>query len=239
MPDKRPFGISAFLRCKNEEEYIVASILSSYRIFDEIVVVLNNSTDNTRPLVEDLMTDHPKIKLLTWDYECAPAGPGYIEAVRRDPTRSLARYYNWCLEQTTYSHVCKWDGDMVAIPPFEEVRGLLASNDMIAIDGWDPLGKPTVNYEGRIFKYDPAHTKYADWDLYEILLHEYGSGARVEQKCYVHMKLVKREWVHRDWVNPNDFATTPYPPSGSGSIGRPAAPSLLQRVVGRVRRGIR
>ena len=55
------------MRCKNEEEYVVASILSIYRIFDEIVVVLNNSADRNivRP-VEDLASGHPKIRLLEY-----------------------------------------------------------------------------------------------------------------------------------------------------------------------------
>ena len=44
----RPIGLSAFVRCQNEEEYIVASLLSGYRVFDEILVILNHSTDRTR-----------------------------------------------------------------------------------------------------------------------------------------------------------------------------------------------
>ena len=48
----RPTGLSAFVRCKNEEEYVVASIMSIYRFVEEIVVVLNNSTDRTRELIE-------------------------------------------------------------------------------------------------------------------------------------------------------------------------------------------
>ena len=237
MPEKRPFGISAFLRCRNEEEYIVASILSVDRIFDEIVVVLNNSTDRTRELVEDLMTDHPKIKLLEYAGHCAPAGPGYREAVEKDPGRSLAKYYNWCLEQTTFSHVCKWDGDMIALPPFIEVRTLIESNDVVLIDGYDVLDLPTVNYEPRIFRYDPSHTRYVDWDLYEVLQYEYARPTRLEPRCYVHMKLVKREWIHRPWVSPNDFATTAYPAAGSGSVGAPLS-VRLRRILGSLRRSL-
>lgn len=226
----RPLGISAFLRCRNEEEYIIASVMSVYRIFDEIVVILNDSTDRTRELLEDLMTDHPKIRLLNYDFPCAPAGVGYLEAVEANPERSLARYYNWCLEQTRFSHACKWDGDMIALPPLEEVRGLIGSNDVIFIDGFDVLSQPTVNFEPRIFRYDPQHTRYADWDLYEVLMYEYAGFARLEPKCYLHMKLVKKEWIHREWVSPNDAATRPYPAPGSGSRGL----SLIERLRRRI-----
>lgn len=211
MSDSRPLGISAFVRCKNEEEYIVASLLSSYRVFDEIVVILNNSTDGTRALVEDLMTDHPRIRLTEYSQECAPAGPGYLAIVEQHPERSLAKYYNWCLEQTTFSHVCKWDGDMIALPNFGPVREMIANSDVIAFSGWDVLDEPTVDYESRIFRYDPAHTRYVDWDLYEVLQQEYTHVARFDPKCYLHMKLVKKEWVHRQWVSPNEFATSAYP----------------------------
>jgi glycosyltransferase involved in cell wall biosynthesis len=211
---RRP-GISAFVRCKNEEEYIVASLMSIHRIFDEIVVILNNSTDRTRELVTDLMTDHLKIRLVDYESECAPTGPGYLEAVRRSPQQSLARYYNWCLEQTTYSHVCKWDGDMVALPSIAESRAMIHSNDVVIFDGYDVLDQYTTDYEPRIFRYDPSRAKYVDWDLYEVLAHDYSRRARIDAKCYLHMKLVKRDWIHRAWVCPNEFAAGPVPAAGS------------------------
>jgi len=229
----RPLGISAFLRCKNEEEYIVASILSSYRVFDEVVVILNNSTDRTRELIEDLMTDHPKIRLLDYPNDCAPAGVGYLALVEQDPRRSLAAYYNWSLEQTRFSHVCKWDGDMIALPMFEQVRAMIAANDVIEFSGYDVLDRPTVDYESRIFRYDPAHTRYIDWDLYEVLKHDYPRVARFDPKCYLHMKLVKREWVHREWSSPNDLAVNPYPAPGSGTVNVPPM-RRLRSALGRV-----
>ena len=212
----RPLGLSAFVRCRNEEEYIVASITSAYRVFDEIVVVLNNSTDRTRELVRDLMTDHPKIRLLDYDADCAPAGVGYLALVAKNPGRSLAKYYNWCIEQTAYSHVCKWDGDMIALPTFERIRDFIAANDVVAFDGYDVLGRPTTTLESRIFRYDPVHTRYEDWDLYEVLKHEYQSIHRFGEKCYLHMKLVKKDWLHRQWVSPNDASDTPAPGPGTG-----------------------
>jgi glycosyltransferase involved in cell wall biosynthesis len=209
----RPIGLSAFVRCKNEQEFIVASLMSGYRVFDEIVVILNNSTDKTRELVEDLIADHPKIRLLEYSEECASVGAGYHERVLAAPNASLARYYNWCLEQTRFSHVCKWDGDMIATPELERVRALITSFDMVLFDGYDVLGQETTSMEPRIFKFDPQRAKYVDWDLYEVIDHNYGKLAYVQQKCYLHMKLVKREWLHETWTSPNLLATRSPPPA--------------------------
>jgi len=215
-------GLSAFVRCKNEEEYIVASLMSSYRVFDELVVVLNCSTDRTRELVQELMPSHPKIRLLDYPYECAPIGAGYLDGVRAAPDASLSRYYNWCLEQTSFSHVCKWDGDMIATPAFEQVRGLLAATDVIHFDGMDVLGQHTTDLEPRIFRFDPARARYVDWDLYEVLEHDYSKTLVVDVKCYLHMKLVKKEWRDRPWTSPNLQATRSVP-----QTGRPPPPSVL------------
>ncbi len=232
----RPHGLSAFVRCKNEEEYIVASLTSCYRVFDEIVVVLNNSTDRTREFLQDLMSDHPKIRVLDYHADCAPAGHGYLDMVEKAPERSLARYYNWCLEQTSYSHVCKWDGDMIAIPTFDGVRELFGAHDVVAFDGYDVLDRNTTNYEPRIFKYDPAHTRYEDWDLYEVLKHEYPKVFLYEEKCYLHMKLVKRDWLHKPWVSPNDTAVRSAPASGSGAEGMTPMSRVARRLRSVVRR---
>jgi len=235
----RPIGLSAFIRCKNEEEYIVSSIASAYRVFDEIVVILNNSTDRTRVLVQDLMTDHPKIRLMEYGRECAPAGAGYLARVEMAPERSLAKYYNWCMEQTTFSHVCKWDGDMIALPTFERVRDHIGSNDVVAFDGYDVLGRPTTTLEPRIFRYDPVHTRYEDWELYEVLKHEYQTSYLFQEKCYLHMKLVKKEWLHKPWVSPNDFATRSAPGPGADFSGKNGSSRALVWLHNLLRRMLR
>lgn len=212
----RSHGISAFIRCRNEEEYIVPSIMSVLRVFDEIVVVLNTSTDRTAELVEDLASRYPKIRVMRYDSNCAPVGVGYIDAVKAAPDSSLAKYYNWCLEQTSYSHMCKWDGDMIALPTIEGVRSMIETFDVVSFDGHDVLGENTTNLEPRIFRFDPVRARYLDWDLYEVLQHDYSRIGRLDPKCYVHMKLVKKEMIHRPFVNPNDLATRPAPPTAIG-----------------------
>lgn len=229
----RPHGLSAFVRCRNEEEYIVASLLSAYRIFDELVVILNRSEDRTRELVEELAATRPKIRIAEYAAACSAIGAGYDARVAADPSTSIAQYYNWCLEQTRFSHVCKWDGDMIATPEFERARGLITGADVVQFDGYDVLGEHTTDLEPRIFRFDPARARYVDWDLYEVLQHDYARVARVEAKCYLHMKLVKREWRDQAWVSPNLSAVRAYPAAGVPARG--VLRAALHRV-GRVAR---
>jgi len=210
----RPHGLSAFIRCKNEAEFILASILSCYRVFDEIIVVVNNSTDDTSAIVQELIKeDYKKIKLFQYGHVCASTGPDYLESVKREPNASLAQYYNWCLEKTSYSHVCKWDGDMIALESLKNIRNDLEQFDVITFDGHDPLGEATTSHEPRIFRYNLDRARYVDWDLYEILDHNYARIKAMDKRCYVHMKLLKKEWLGKEWRSPNDHATRPFPAS--------------------------
>ena len=229
----RSTGLSAFVRCKNEEEYIVACLMSVVRIFDEIVVVLNNSTDRTEELVADLASHHSNIRILSYAPECATIGPGYLDRARANPESSIARYYNWCVEQTTFSHVCKWDGDMIATPVLEQVRRLFAGSDVVLFDGYDVLGEHTTDLEPRIFKYAPARARYVDWDLYEILEHDYAKVAQVDAKCYLHMKLVKKGWLHKAWSSPNSLATRSVPEMGAHASGQAGAETTLAARIAR------
>lgn len=224
-------GLSAFVRCRNEEEFIAASLLSVNDVFDEILVILNRSTDRTREIVDELKVDHPKIRSASWDEEVSSAGVEYSSLVAARPESSLARYYNWCMEQTSYEYVCKWDGDMVALPPLHSVRRHLGKQDVILFTGYDVLGRETTDMEPRIFRYDPNRARYADWDLYEYLQYDYTHKVAIPEMCYVHMKLVKREWWHREWRSPNVAATRPFPGPGTPAL-RPALAARIFRRLG-------
>jgi hypothetical protein len=203
--------------------------MSVYRVFDEVIVVLNNSADQTRTLIGSLISNYPKIRLLEYSNKCSPIGPGYHESVLANPESSLAKYYNWCLEQTNFSHVCKWDGDMIAIPVFEQVRKLIALSDVVMFDGYDVLGQDTTDLEPRIFKYDPARARYVDWDLYEVLEHDYAKVERMQEKCYLHMKLVKKIWIDKHWSNPNHMAMRSVPDTGARVIRKSSPKAWIRR----------
>ena len=93
----RPRGISIYMRVKNEADWIVPSVQSILRIADEVVIVDNGSVDGTVELLQELAERQSDIIRLF-----------------RKPDFDLCRLSNFCLSQTRFSWVFRWDGDMVA-----------------------------------------------------------------------------------------------------------------------------
>ena len=94
----RPFGISAYMRLKNEAEFVRVAIESHLPFYDEIICVHNDCTDNTESILLDLQQQHPgKIKV----YEYLPkvhryCTPEHAAMVGRDDdVHSFANYSNW------------------------------------------------------------------------------------------------------------------------------------------------
>lgn len=109
-------GVSAMIRVKNEASKIARCLHSIYSLFDEIVVVDNNSDDNTLDIVENLIRDldsERKVRVLGYPFHVARCGDDH-NATAENSVHSLAYYYNWCLAQCRCPYVCKWDADMVA-----------------------------------------------------------------------------------------------------------------------------
>lgn len=113
---KRKKGISAMLRVKNEEDNIKAVLLSCLKVFDEIVVVDNNSNDATLAIVSIVRSSSPsfaeKIKVFSYPFDVARCGQENYDCPE-DSVHSLAYYYNYSLSLCSFSHIFKWDGDMI------------------------------------------------------------------------------------------------------------------------------
>ena len=125
-------GVGAMLRVRNEQDFIEPCLRSIAGFFDEILLVLNQSTDATEARARALGLPH--LRVLSYPFELAPNGPGHDEGPD-DSVREIAYFYNWCLAQTATRHVCKWDGDMVALPALDAglKRRVLRSN-LVAFD---------------------------------------------------------------------------------------------------------
>ena len=110
-------GISAYMRLKNEGEFVGLAIRSHLEFYDEIIAVYNGCTDNTEKILLELQEQFPeKIKVYHYLPEVHPLGS---DAHRRAPTysvHSMANYYNYALSKTTFSVAVKLDGDHLAIP---------------------------------------------------------------------------------------------------------------------------
>ena len=110
-------GISAYMRIKNEGEFVGLTIRSHLEFYDEIIAVYNGCTDNTEEILLELREQYPeKVKVYHYIPEVYPL---VSEAHRRTPTdsiHSMANYSNYALSKTTFSVAVKLDGDHLAIP---------------------------------------------------------------------------------------------------------------------------
>jgi len=182
---RRKRGVSGLLRVRNEEEKIYHCIASIYEVFDEIVVVDNQSEDATLQIIREFKAAQDKenkIRMYSYPFKIARCGPEHLSA-SEDSVHSLTYYYNWALSKCSFRYVCKWDGDMVlrreAREPFTAfLRQLQQSRKMcwvvygqavyrdLANDHY--LAKGEINGEIRIFP-NGFNPRFYKSDLYEVL----------------------------------------------------------------------
>ena len=109
-------GISAYMRIKNEEQFVRLTILSHLDYYDEIIACYNGCTDNTESILHELANQHPqKIKV----FHYLPKVHRYLTAEHANTSteslHSMANYSNYALSKTTYSVAVKLDSDHLAI----------------------------------------------------------------------------------------------------------------------------
>ncbi len=110
-------GVSAMLRVKNEASKIDYVLASIYDLFNEIVIVDNNSDDDTVSIVKRFAATHDasnKIKLSQYPFQIARYGPE-SEQTPGNSVHSSSYFYNYCSSLCSYEFICKWDGDMIVI----------------------------------------------------------------------------------------------------------------------------
>lgn len=111
-------GISAFMRIRNGEDFLEASIRTHIDAFDEVVAVYNQCTDSTPDILARLAQEYgPKLRLFHYADRVYPAGSAEHAAEPANSPHSLVNYYNFALSQTRFSHATKLDDDHLAIAP--------------------------------------------------------------------------------------------------------------------------
>lgn len=104
-------GISFLLRIKNEGKYLFRNIYSIYDYADEIVIIDNNSTDDTNDILDYLELYYDKIFVYHYDININKIRDNLSNQYRN----RIGTYYNWGLSKVTRYNVIKWDGDFEAI----------------------------------------------------------------------------------------------------------------------------
>jgi len=116
--EQRLPGISAFMRIRNGEDFLEATIRTHIQYFDEIVAVYNQCTDRTEEILLKLYREFPE-KLRIFHYLDRVYPVGSMEHAKTPPNspNSIVNYYNFALAQTRFQVVTKLDDDHIAFEP--------------------------------------------------------------------------------------------------------------------------
>lgn len=186
----RKNGLSAIIRVKNDCEYIKASILSIYKFVDEVICVLNNSTDDTGRIVKDLSSSLRRIRMYFYNQDIEPVGENYLRNLLVKPERSIARFYNYSISLSNYNRVIKWDGDMIATHEAKKCFEIARDHDVVFFNGYDIFEEDTTAGEPRIFTLKDNRF-YVDVNNLEELFLEESNHINYKNPVYIHMKLAK------------------------------------------------
>ena len=108
-------GISLIIRAKNEEQNIKECIESVVNYVDEIILVDNNSTDNTLKIMKFYESKYDNIKVYEYKINVSKVGIEHKNAIKNNNKNTLGTFYNWCLSKSTKCNVFKWDADFICI----------------------------------------------------------------------------------------------------------------------------
>ena len=146
-------GISGFMRLKNEEQFVEATIESVIDSLDELIIVHNGCTDRTPEIVESCRLRHPnQIRIFEYKPDVFPFGSvQHLQEPMGSP-HSLVNYSNYALAKTTRKVAVKIDGDELYLSRSlkqltDNIRAEKCSTP-IGISGinlWDEKGEIFVN----------------------------------------------------------------------------------------------
>lgn len=129
---------TAVIRLKDEAEWMDPSIASILPYFDKIVLCTQGKqTDTTMDKCLSWEEKMPTtISYHHYPHEVPCNGPGYVErCANKHYTRH--HFYNWCFDKADTEYVCKWDGDMIALPELGEA---MKQKDAVSLFGINLAG---------------------------------------------------------------------------------------------------
>lgn len=208
------------VRVRNEATKISHCLRSILPVFDEIVVVDNQSDDGTDAIIRELQeTADPsgKIRLFSYPHRLARFGPEH-DRTPEDSVHSAVYYTNWSIAQCSLRYVCKWDGDMVLmrnvrdrfrqfldrIQTGRKKCWVLAGQTLYrGLDGHFYLAREEINREIEIFPYGEGcrFVKARHWE--RLRRPRFLGKDEFPPVCFFELKFADEEefshWSSRDW----------------------------------------
>ena len=215
-PKNRKSWISWFARLRNWWEFLEQVIESHIPYFDEIILVDNNSEDNTREICEKMQNKYPNnIKIYKYEPEVYKLWTKEYENTSEKSVHDMSYYYNRVLSKTTYKYAIKIDDDHIVISEVLEgiTNGIRKNwlNKFVSvwlynvIQKWDDLFLPTKAPFAWLFWdfwFFPVseNTYFVKDKLCENFIHNLRS--KYWWLWFFHLKFFKDSWwvVNYEWI---------------------------------------
>ncbi len=201
--------ISCFARLYNAWEFLEKTVKSHIDLFDEIILVNNNSKDNTEEICLKLKSKYPsKIKFYNYPFEIYKIWTNDYDNVSENSIHSLSYYYNWTLSKTTYKYALKLDDDHICIkeilkPVINKIKTKWLKNNFLQIP---LLNIYRINWHLK-YSYNSLKSSFAwlFWDfwIFKITKRTYFiKQKRGESLIWLfNMKLNNEIWfLHLKWI---------------------------------------
>lgn len=200
IPQKK-FTLSGVYRIKNAESSIELAIRSIIDVMDEVIVVDNESSDGTLDILIKLQKKYPnKIKIFHYNKKLCRAGKNYADCVRRNPSGSLAKYYNYAFSKATSEYVMKCDANYIFTlkGKIDIINALNKNPDVLCYPGVEIFGH---HHSIEPFVYlRKLNYKYCDGMLWEFLHYERTAKIKkILNPCFVHIKRINyNKYIHSE-----------------------------------------
>jgi len=198
--------ISAVLRLKNEAEWLPICLKSIIDIFDEILLCTQGpQDDDTYSICLEWQKDYPTIiKHFHYPHDSRPNGPGHDKQPMDEYNR--AQFYNWCFNKAKDGNwLCKWDGDMIALPGCKEaLHEAVEKGYILKFRGIDVVGdiyhigdREFCAEEARLYK--KGHY-IAGPKSEKLIIEEPKYSYRNNKPLFIHTKWAKSEYsITKAW----------------------------------------
>lgn len=187
----------------NEEDYIglcLESLVQQTQLPKKIIVVNDNSTDNTSKIIEQYTSQHPWITSITID-----SSEAHI------PGRKVinAFYKGFELLDEDYDVICKYDADIIFPKHYiESVAHIFSADESVGVAGGLPyilkndkwiyetvasknhVRGPIKSYRKACFKNIGGLKNSIGWDSVDVLLAQF-NGWKVQTDKNLHVKHLK------------------------------------------------